>query len=377
MSFVADLRRRRADRDLRTEMIEDIHEAYRRERARKIAFIVAMVLISVFFFFYTLGVGTYHISVSDAIGVFFDHILGNEPDPNDPVALDNDYYVWGPKIGRVPRAIGAVVAGIGLSIGGVIMQNLLRNPLAEPYTMGISSGASFGATLSIGLGISIVPFVSGEYATMANAFVLSLVPLAIIVLISMFKHVTPVMMILIGIAIMYLFSSITQVVMVTSSSETMQNIYMWNIGTLQRFNWDRLPATTVFVLLLSIILYLCSSRLDIMYAGDRSAKSLGLRVNRFRIFVLVVTSFLTAAIVCTTGAIGFIGLVAPHIARIFVGSTNRYLIPASAAFGVAFLLFADTVSKMVGSLPVGVISSLIGGPLFLYILITQRKRAWM
>lgn len=377
MSFTADIRRRIADYRQDDAVIEDIGEAYRHERSKKIMFIVVMILISVFFFFYTLGVGTYHISTSDAIGVFFDHILGREPDPDDPVALDNDYYVWGPKIGRVPRAIGAVVAGIGLAIGGVIMQNLLRNPLAEPYTMGISSGAAFGATLSIGLGISIVPFVSGEYATMANAFVLSLVPLAIIVVISLFRQVTPVVMILIGIAIMYLFSSISQVVMVTSSSETMQNIYMWNIGTLQRFNWERLPITSIVVIALSIILYLCSSRLDIMYAGDRSAKSLGLRVNGFRIGVLVVTSFLTAAIVCTTGAIGFVGLVAPHIARIFVGSSNRYLIPASASFGVAFLLIADTIAKFTGTLPVGVISSLVGGPLFLYILITQRKRAWM
>lgn len=376
MSLTADIRRRVADYRQDSESISDIHEAYRHERNRKIVFIVAMILISVFFFFYTLGVGTYHISTKDAIGVFFDHILGHDVDPNDPIAMDNDYYVWGPKIGRVPRAIGAVVAGIGLSIGGVIMQNILRNPLAEPYTMGISSGASFGATLSIGLGISIVPFVGGDYSTMANAFVLSLVPLAVIVLISAFRNVTPVMMILTGIAIMYLFSSITQVVMVTSSSETMSNIYMWNIGTLQRFNWERLPVTSVIVIALSIILYMCSSRLDVMYAGDRSAKSLGLRVNAFRIGVLVITSFLTAAIVCTTGAIGFVGLVAPHIARIFVGSSNRYLIPASAAFGVAFLLIADTVAKVYG-LPVGVFSSLIGGPLFLYILITQRKRAWM
>lgn len=348
----------------------DIRTAYARERNRNVLFMLAMVAVSVVMFLVTLGIGTYHISVSDAIGVFFDHLLGREVDPED------DYYVWGEKIGRVPRALGAVVAGVGLAVGGVIMQNILRNPLAEPYTMGISSGAMFGATLSIGLGISLVPFVNGSYATIANAFILSLVPLTIILLISFFKRVTPTMMILTGIAIMYLFGAITQIVMVTSSSETMQNIYSWEIGSLVRFNWERLPAVTAIVVVLSILLYLCASRLDVMYAGERAAQSLGLKVNVFRLSVLVLTSFLTAAIVCVVGAIGFIGLVAPHIARIFVGSSNRYLMPAAAAFGVAFLLTADTVAKIF-TLPVGVFSSLLGGPLFMYILISQRKRAWM
>ncbi|MBQ3735513.1 MAG: iron ABC transporter permease [Candidatus Methanomethylophilaceae archaeon] len=330
-----------------------------------------MCILSAALFLITLGVGTYDISIPDAIRTFFDHILGNPVDPED------DYYVWGETIGRVPRAIGAVIAGIGLSIGGVIMQNILRNPLAEPYTMGISSGAMFGATLNIGLGISLIPFLTGNYASIGNAFILSLIPLSIIVAISVFRKVTPVMMVLTGIAIMYLFDAITQIVMVTSSSETMQNIYMWGIGSLVRFNWDRIPLVAAIVFALSITLYFCSKYLDVMYTGERSAQSLGLRVNFFRVAVLILTSLLTAAIVCTTGAIGFIGLVAPHIARIFVGSVNRYLIPASAAFGVMFLLLADTVAKAMGGLPVGVFSSLIGGPLFLYILIKQRRNAWM
>ena len=131
--------------------------------------------------------------------------------------------------------------------------------------------------------------------------------------------------------------------------------------------------------MLSLVIYAMSRRLDLMYSGDRSAQSLGLRAGAFRILMLALVSFLTATLVCCTGTIGFVGLVAPHVARIFVGSCNRYLLPASVAFGVAFLLVADTIAKMVGTggLPVGVISSLVGGPLFLYILIRQRRRAWM
>lgn len=348
----------------------DISGAYRRERLRKTAFILLMVLVGVVCFIVTIGVGNYVISIPDAFGVLIDRITGSVTDP------EADFYVCDMY---VPRTLGGVIAGAGLAVGGVVMQNILRNPLAEPYTMGVSSGAMFGATLSIALGISIFPFLSGIEATIVNAFIFSLVPAAIIMLIAAFKKVTPMMMILTGIAVMYLFTSINQLIMVTSSSETMQDVYYWGMGTLSRASWDNLPLVAVATVVLGIALYAMSKKLDLMYSGDRSAQSLGLRANAFRILALVLTSFLTAAIVSCTGTIGFVGLVAPHVARMFVGSNNRYLIPASAAFGVAFLLFADTVAKAAGTgnLPVGVISSLIGGPLFIFILIKMRKHAWM
>lgn len=349
---------------------EDISVVYRRDRNRKLVFIGIMAVIAVAMFFLTLGVGTYRISEADAIQVFFQHLIGNITDTRA------DHYIWDI---RAPRALAALLVGAGLAIGGVVMQNILRNPLAEPYTMGVSSGAMFGVTLSIGLGISVFPFLGQDVATMANAFLFSLVPVAIILVISAFKKVTPVMMILVGIAVMYLFTSVNQIVMVTSSSDTMTEIYSWNMGSLARADWDNMPLIVVVSIVLGFAIYLTSKNLDVMYSGDRSAQSLGLKVNAFRIMVLVLTSFLTATLVCCTGTIGFVGLVAPHVARIFVGSSNRYLIPASVAFGAAFLLIADTIAKMVGTggLPVGVISSLVGGPLFLYILIKMRKRAWM
>ena len=354
-----------------TEVVDgDIRAAYRHERNRKAAFTLAMVAIAVAAFFLTLGVGTYKITEWDAIVAMFDHISGNIVNETD------DYYVW---TYRVPRAIGAIFVGGGLAIGGVVMQNMLRNPLAEPYTMGVSSGALFGVTLSIGLGITVFPYLGDDVGTMVNAFIFSLIPVAVIMLVSVFKKVTPVMMILTGIAVMYLFSAITQIVLVTSSSETMSEIYSWNIGTLARVDWDNLPFLVVATTVFSVAIYSLSRYLDVMYVGDRSAQSLGLKASAFRLLAMVLTCLLTATLVSCTGTIGFVGLVAPHVARIFVGSTNRYLIPASAAFGAAFLICADMIAKALGtgSLPVGVISSLVGGPLFLYILIRQRKYAWM
>lgn len=366
----ADIRRWVADRREADVVDGDIGKAYSKDRARKVLFIVFMSVIALFAFFYTVGVGNYEISAKEALEVVKDKLLGRT------ISEDDQFYVWDMY---VPRALGGVLVGGGLAIGGAIMQNILRNPLAEPYTMGISSGAMFGATMSIALGFSVFPFLDGYSATVANAFVFSLVPAMIILLIAVFKKVTPVMMILTGIAVMYLFSSITSLVMVSTNSETMQDIYYWNIGTLSRATWDNLPTVAASTIILSAILYALSSRLDLMYIGDRSAQSLGLKVNAFRIIVLMLTSFLTAGLVSCTGTIGFVGLVAPHVARIFVGAGNRYLLPASAAFGIAFLLIADTIAKSIGAgnLPVGVISSLVGGPLFMYILIRGRRRAWM
>lgn len=333
-------------------------------------FILLFIALAVGAFFLTLGFGVYDITVSEAVEALFGHILGWDVDPSD------DYYVLDV---RVPRAIGAIVVGAGLAVAGVIMQNDFNNPLAEPYTMGISSGAYLGATLSLVLGISVVPFLGDINPTVVNAMVFSLIPVAIIVLVSRFRRFTPTSMILAGIAVMYLFSSITQIILVTAPSESLADAYQWRVGSLSRVVWDCLPVMVAATAVIVTVLWFMSGRINVMYAGDRAAKTLGESAPRIRIVSLVLVSFMTACLVCYTGTIGFIGLVGPHVARIFVGSDNRYLIPASAAFGAAFVILADTVAKVSGAngLPVGVICSMIGGPLFIWILIRQRRSAWL
>ena len=349
------------------------HEAakqiYRKAVEKKILFILLFCAIAAVAFLLTLGFGVYKISIPDAIMAFFNHLFGNPVDPRD------DMYIWDT---RLPRAIGALVVGAGLSLAGVIMQNDFKNPLAEPYTMGISSGAFFGAVIFLVLGISIVPFVSGDYALIVNAFITSLIPLAIIVLVSKRKKLTPTAMILTGIAIMFLLSSICQYIMVTAPSESLADAYSWRVGALNRITWESLTFIIPVTVVISIALWLFAGKLNVMYAGDKGCQTLGESAPRLRIITLALSSLLTATVVCFTGTIGFIGLVGPHVARIIVGSNNRYLIPASMAFGAAFILIADSIAKISGAngLPVGVISSMIGGPLFVYILIKQRKNAW-
>ena len=350
-------------------MNNPIKNEYRASNRKKVMFILIFVMIMVASVFITLGFGVFKITLYDALVTFFNHLTNNITDERA------DWYIWGV---RLPRALGGLIVGAALGVAGVIMQNDFKNPLAEPYTMGISSGAFLGAILSIILGISIVPFVPTGYATVVNAFLMALVPTLVIIVVSRFKKLTPTAMILTGIAIMFLFSAICQYIMVTAPSESMADAYAWRVGTLAKIGWDTLDIITIPSIVLIVVLWLLYDKLNVMYAGDKGCKSLGEDAPRLRIVTLVLVSLLVATVVSFTGTIGFIGLVGPHVARVFVGSNNKYLIPAAAAFGAAFLIVADTVAKVTGAngLPVGVISSLVGGPLFMWILVKQRKNVW-
>ena len=347
----------------------EFKKEYHKQSIRKYSFSIIFAVITLLSLIVALGIGTYRISFLDSLSVFFDHILGNVTDQL------GDVYIW---YGRLPRAIGALTVGAGLALCGAVMQNVMNNPLADPYTVGVSSGAFLGAVLSMIGGFAILPFLPDDVSLIVNAFVFSLIPVAVILLISKFKNLSPTAIILLGVAMMYVFSSITQYLMISSEAEDLADAYSWRVGYLSRVDWEVLPYIVITVVVLSILLAILYKKLGIMYMGDNSARTLGVNAKRMRIVTLFLVSLMTAGIVCFTGTIGFIGLVAPHIARVFVGSKNKHLLPASAAFGAAFLIIADLIAKMSGAngLPVGVISSMVGGPLFLYILIKQRKKVW-
>ena len=345
-------------------------EEYKRSLNKKRLFTLILFIGAAISIPLTLGFGVYKISIPDAISVFVHHLTGNITDTRA------DMFVWGV---RLPRALGAVILGAGLSVAGAVMQNDFRNPLAEPYTMGISSGAFMGVVVAMVTGLSIVPGLTGQSAYTVNAFLFSMIPIAAILIVSKFRKITPVAMILIGIAMMFLFNAISQIMLLSTDSETLADAYSWRVGSTAKIDWDMLPIMVSVTVTVCVAMWVLSRKLDVMYAGDRGAQSLGINPYILRIGTLVAVSLMTAAIVSISGTIGFIGLVGPHVARIFVGSANRYLIPASAAFGGMFVAFADTIAKVTGpdGLPVGIICSMIGGPLFVYILIRRSSKVWM
>ncbi len=354
----------------KAEMKEDYH----RYILLKVLFIIAL-LVSIFIIsIFALTIGGRDISFMQAIDVFINHITGNIPDIKTPEGVD-DYTVWNVRLPRV--AIG-IVAGAGLAIGGAAMQSAVKNPLADPYTTGISSGAVFGVAVAMVLGFT-VSSAAGNYGIVINAFIFGMIPAGVIAVLSRFTHSSPATMILAGVAMSYLFNAFSTLLLVAANTETLQAAYMWQIGTLENVNWGDFPIMFLVTVIGAALMMFLGPKLNLLTIGDASAKSLGLDPETLRIIILVILSMVTASIVGFIGIIGFVGLVSPHIVRIIMGADNRYVVPAAALFGAAFLLIADLIAKMIiypGSIAVGVVMSFIGAPIFLALIIHSRKEVW-
>ena len=346
---------------------------YRHLALRRVFFIAFCIVVAFVVSGIALTIGDYPIGFVHSYEVLWDHILGNVPE-GDLQAVNEDFIIW--KV-RTPRIFTGILAGFGLAVCGAVMQSILKNPLADSYTTGVSSGASFGATLAIALGISIGG--AGGYALVANAFVFSLIPVLVIVTVAKMRGASPTTMIMAGIAVMYIFNATTTLIKLSVSDATLSQLFDWSVGSLDNSSWRQVEIMATFVVSGYVLMQLLGRRLNVLSTGDESAKAMGVDSNSLRTITMLVVSLIAASIVSFTGLIGFVGLVCPHIARLIIGSDNRYLIPASAAFGAALLLGSDLVGRVVIApdiIPVGVITSFIGGPMFLWLIIRQKKEVW-
>ncbi len=349
---------------------QDFEEVYYHTKTRNYILSVALIAIACVVSFIAMISSKFSgLSMDVAFDVLMKHLNGQSYG-----VYYYDLIVWDYS---VPRAIGGLFVGAGLAVAGCVMQSLMRNPLADPYTTGVASGASFGAALFIMMGFAVIPTTSYAFSLTTNAIIFSVIPTVAIIIISRKQSITPTTMILAGIAIMYIFRAATTLMVLASKSESVETLYRWNVGTLNNIEWDNIwIVITVTVLCSAALLYLAHD-VTIMTVGDKNARSMGVRTRAVRIISLAIIALMTAAIVGYTGTIGFMGLVAPHIARMFVGSNLRYLIPASAAVGAVVLVICDLSCKMLLSeLPVGVITSIIGGPLFIILILKGAKKVW-
>ncbi len=277
---------------------------------------------------------------------------------------------------RLPRIFLGIIAGVGLGIAGCVMQAVLRNPLASPYTLGISSGAGFGASLAILAGAGIV---GGKYLIIGNAFIFALLVSFIILGLSSRKGATPETMILAGIAMMYLFGAMTTILQYFGEAEAVKEAVFWMVGDLNKATWPVLTIVVGALACCTPLLMMRSWDLNVMGAGDETAKSLGVNVKRTRIVTMLVSTLLVATIVSFTGTIGFIGLVAPHMTRLAIGGDNRYVLPVSGLLGAVLLISADLVARRIIApiiLPVGAVTAFMGAPLFLYLIMRRRREYW-
>ena len=341
--------------------VEESRKSFIRKRKSFILVLFAIVLI---FAGIAVSLGCYEISFTEVYSIIF-HGMADET-----FAEESVWHL------RLPRVIIAVLAGFGLAIAGTMMQGTLRNPLASPFTLGIAAGASFGASLALYLSEGAI---ISRYLLIASSFFFALVPTFLIILMTRYRKATPETMILTGISMLYLFGAFQGLVQFISSPTTVQAAMIWGVGTLARASWAQAVPMAIVVICFVPLLVWKAWPVNILGAGDEVAESLSVRTERTRVSVLVLSTLLTAGIVCFTGTIGFIGLVAPHLCRMVMGGDNRFLIPAAGFLGAALLLGADTIGRMViapESLPVGALVSLIAGPIFICMLVRKKEGYW-
>lgn len=352
--------------------LDSFKTEYKQHTARKALFILLCAVFAFVGMAVSVTIGGYDISMGRVYEVIWNHITGVELIPYTKEWYD-DQVVWE---WRLPRVLFVLVAGIGLAVSGVTMQSIMKNPLAEPYTTGVSSGAYFGVALSIAMGFSVM----GSSGSAVDALIFAMIPVAVMLILTSRSSVGSVAtIILVGTALSYMFNAFSTLILVSTDADTLANVYKWQVGSFSDMDWADLEMVAAVVAVGSAVILLLSKKLNILSMGDENAISLGLNIKRIRVVCLIVMAAMVAFIVAFSGIIGFIGLVCPHIVRLIIGSDNRFVLPASAAFGAAFLLFADTIAKWMSSLdtvPVGVIASLVGAPLFLFILIRNRREIW-
>ena len=282
---------------------------------------------------------------------------------------------------RARRVLSAILVGMGLSASGAIMQSTLRNPMASPSTLGVSESATFGATLAIlflsggalsSSGISI----SSPYAVTGFAFLFSVFAILVILGLSKIKGFAPEIVALSGIALGMLFQALTNLIQYFSSDNALASAVYWTFGDLTRASFGQIGIMGVVVLASLIAFSFLAPGLNAIEEGDEIAKSLGVNVEFTRFSGLILASFITAVCVSFVGIIGFIGLVIPQMMKRLLGSDNRFLIPISALVGSLSLILCDLLSRLLmegTNLPVGAITSIIGAPIFIYILLSQRR----
>lgn len=336
-----------------------------RSHKRKILIFVASVLLATSFII-DISWGPSFLPLSDVLNTIINPSIAS---------AQTHVIVWDL---RLPIALMAILVGAMLGSAGAEMQTILNNPLADPFTLGISSAASFGAALAIVFQVNLIPF-AGPFLVTANAFILALSTSFIIYAFTRMRGVTTETMVLVGIAMMFTFNALLALMQYAASEIQLAQIVFWMMGSLSRASWPKIAIC--FGLLAICIPYFMSRNwaLTALRMGEDKAASLGVNVKRLRIEMLVLISLLAATAVSFVGTIAFVGLVGPHIARMIVGEDQRYFLPLSAISSGLIMSLTSILSKALNPgvvYPIGMITSLIGIPFFISLILSVRRKSW-
>ena len=343
-----------------------------RNRSKEISVALVMLLLAVLLmlaFLWALSIGTVKLSfvqIYEGIVNQFTSGMAIETAGQGPV---HDI-IW---LLRLPRLVLAALVGMGLSVCGVIMQAVVKNPLADPYILGISSGASLGATAAILLGIGVA---LGEnfvgIAAFIGAFAMSL---GVLFISNLGGRSNSIKLLLGGMALSAVCGAFSSfIVYFANNKEGMQTIAYWMMGSFAGAKWETLAVIGPIVVLAVMFFWTQSRMLNLMLLGDESALTLGTDLHIYRQIYLLVSSLIVGFVVYAAGMVGFVGLVVPHVIRMLVGTDHKKLIPVSALTGAVFLVIADGLCRVIiprTELPIGILISLIGAPCFVYLMIKK------
>ncbi len=339
---------------------------------KSIAVILVLLLAGICMAFVCLFVGSSHMSVSECLGA----LLGNG-------AAAHSRIIWNI---RVPRVLAAVIAGMGLSLSGLIMQTTLGNAMASPATLGVSNAAVFGANLSIiafaggflSTGNNVFNYDVGAnpYATSMMAFLFSTLSIFLILALCRIREFSPNVVVLAGMAVGSIWTAATTILQFYATDVGISAAVIWNFGDLGRATY-RTDGIMFAVVALGLLFFsLMSWRYNALLSGEATAKSMGVHVEELRFFSMLLSSMITAVCVSFLGVIGFVGIICPHITKKLLGQDHRFVIPVAALSGSLLLLMADTLSRSMGNgsaLPVGAITSLLGAPFFIAIIFSKKE----
>ncbi|HEY2203122.1 MAG TPA: iron ABC transporter permease [Pseudonocardia sp.] len=340
--------------------------AYRSMVARRRLVVAALVVLTAALFLADVGVGNSAMGLGELLRACF--APWDAPETTRQI-------VWNI---RMPMSVTGVLVGGSLAVAGAEMQTILNNPLAEPYTLGISAAAGFGAALSVIVGVSAVPL-GAVFGTAGCAWIFAMIACGVILSFSLVRGASTETMILLGIAMVFLFTALLSLMQYVASEAQLQQVVFWTLGSLGRATWPQIGLLAVTLGVLLPLFARASWTLTAFRLGDDRARSLGVAVERTRVLVLIGVSLLAATAVALAGTIGFVGLVGPHIARMLVGEDQRQFLPASLLSGAALLCGASLVSKLLVPgviIPVGIITSIVGVPLFLVLILSKRRQLW-
>jgi iron complex transport system permease protein len=349
-----------------TDAVVVQRETYRRLVLRKrliLAGLVALLSCSVLL---DLALGPASYSFSEVLGALF------SPDSASPQVR---VVMWDI---RLPVALMAVAVGAALSLAGAQMQTILNNPLASPFTLGISAAAGFGAALGLAFGVALFPL-AAQFMVPLNAFIMAMLSALLIHFLSMRRGVTAETIVLLGIALVFTFNALLALVQFFATEQAVAAVVFWTMGSLTKATWPKLGVICLVILITLPIFAKRAWALTALRLGDDKAASFGINVRRLRFQTLIMVSLLASFPVAFVGTIGFIGLVGPHIARLLIGEDQRFFLPASLLTGSLILSASSVVSKTLipGAIfPIGVVTSLIGVPFFISLILGGKKNAW-